>query len=103
MDNASKPVKNVKEVNEFQKLLNEDPILKKLDKLTSETNAHITMAIAALAKGEEENPEELVKLIDEARRTVINCIGMHHDMVMALYAKFVKDDSPTSATKNRYW
>lgn len=103
MGDTSKTGKNIKEVNEFQKILNEDPILKKLDELISETNAHITMAIAALAKGEEENPEELLKLIDEARRTVVNCIGMHHDMVMALYAKYVGDDSPTSATKNRYW
>lgn len=103
MENTSKPVENVKEVNEFQKILNEDEMLKKLDELIAETNAHISMAIAALAKGEEENPEELVKLIDEARRTVVNCIGMHHDVVMARYAKFVNDDSPTSAAKNRYW
>jgi len=103
MENTSKPVENVKEVNEFQKILNEDTVLKKLDELISDTNTYISMAIAALAKGEEENPEELVKLIDEARRTVVNCIGMHHDMVMALYAKFVGDDSETSASHNRYW
>ena len=103
MENTSKSVENVKEVNEFQKILNEDKTLKKLDELVQGTNAHITMAIAALAKGEEENPEELVKLIDEARREVVNCIGLHHDMVMALYAKYVGDDSETSALHNRYW
>ena len=103
MENASKPVENVREVNEFQKFLNDDPVLRQLDELITETNTYIAMAITALAKGEEENPEELAKLIDEARRTVVNCIGMHHDVVMARYAEFVKDESPTSATKNRYW
>jgi hypothetical protein len=103
MENTSKPVENVKEVNEFQKILNEDELLKKLDGLTQKTNAQIAIAIAKLAKGEAENPEELLKDIDEARRLVVTSIGWHHDIVMARYAKYVGDESETSAAKVRYW
>lgn len=104
-----------KEVNEFQKILNENEILRKLDELVKEANFGITLAIEALATGVEKNPDgtvkvldenekqELLKNINEGRRLVVDCIGMHHDVVMALYAGFVNDDAPTSASKNRYW
>lgn len=104
-----------KEVNEFQKILNENELLRKLDESVKEANFGIALAIEALATGVEKKPDgtvkvldenekqELVKLINDARRLVVDCIGMHHDVVMALYAGFVNDDSATSASKNRYW
>lgn len=111
MESTSK----TKEVNEFQKILNENEIVHNLDEMIKEANFHITLAIEGLATGEEKLPDEtvkvlneddkqeLVKLINESRRLVVDCIGMHHDMVMALYANFVNDTSPTSAARNRYW
>lgn len=114
MENIGKDCKK-KEVNEFQKILNENEILRKLDDLIKEANLGIALAIEALATGEEKNPDGTVKVLDEkekqellknindCRRLVVDCIGMHHDIVMALYAGFVNDDSPTSASKNRYW
>ena len=104
-----------KEVNEFQKILNENEILRKLDGLVQEANLGIALAIESLATGVEKNPDgttkvldekekqELLKNINDGRRLVVDCIGMHHDVVMALYAGFVNDDSTTSAAKNRYW
>jgi len=97
--------KNVKEVNEFQKMINEDKVIQQLDDLTKKLNVQIAIAMSALAKGEvkEGERDNVLKQIDESRRLVINCIGMHHDMVMALYAKYVGDNSETSALHNRYW
>lgn len=105
MDNTSKSVENVKEVNEFQKIINDDETIQKLDDLAKKLNIQIAIAMSALAKGEvkEEERETVLKQIDESRRLVVDCIGMHHDMVMALYAKYVGDDSETSALHNRYW
>jgi hypothetical protein len=57
MDNTSKPVENVKEVNEFQKMINEDKVIQQLDDLTKKLNIQISIAMSALAKGEVKEEE----------------------------------------------
>ena len=106
MDNTSKPVENVKEVKKsFKEIIAEVETIKKLDELIKDANGVIASVQTEAIKSNStiEDPDALILQLAEAEKEVVKAMMMHHHMVMALYAKYVGDDSPESASKNLYW
>lgn len=106
MEEVRDNLKEEKEVKKtFKEILAEDETIKKLDELIKNANGKITAIQAEVINTNStvEDPDGLILQLTEIEKEVVKAMMMHHHMVMALYAKYIGDESPESARKNLYW
>lgn len=106
MEEVRNDLKEEKEVKKsFKEIIAEDETIKKLDELIKDANGVIAKVQLDAIKTNStiEDPDSLIIQLGEAQKEVVKAMMIHHHMVMALYAKYIGDDSPESASKNLYW
>ncbi len=96
--------KKVKE-NEFQKILNDDKVIKTTDDYVKKSNELLMEGFESLAFGDgsEEEKKKLISAIVETQKEIEKGFMMRHHYIMAQYAKFKNDESPESPAHNTYW
>ena len=106
MEEVRSDLKEEKEVKKsFKEIIAEDETIKQLDELIKNANGVIARVQTEVIKTNStiEDPDNLILQLADAEKEVVKGMMMHHHLVMALYAKYVGDNSPESAGKNLYW
>lgn len=93
---------NEKELT-FKELLANDDTIKTIDELVKKINLGISAALLEIEEGKCENVKEAIQLIEASRKEVAKSLVLKHHYIMALYAKYKKDESLDSPIKNTYW
>jgi hypothetical protein len=103
MGNTEQNSTNNKKEITFKELLANDDTLKTIDDLIKRTNLAISAALLEIEEGKCENVKESIQLIEDTRKEVAKSFLLKHYYIMALYAKYKKDESPESPLSNKYW
>ena len=103
MGNTKQNSTNNKKELTFKELLANDDTIKTLDELVKKINLGISAALLEIERGECENIKESIQLIEDSRKEVAASLVLKHHYIMALYAKYKKDESLDSPLINAYW